>query len=304
MSHSVRTLVDSFLAWIETRNRPRTVAYYRSFLERFAAAVGDLPVAELRRHHLLSWGRTWHELQSVQRLFNWAHVEMELIDRNPFATIKRPRPGRRRRVLDRKEVIRILRGGERNFRGFLLAMIETIARPQEVRSFRWSQLRWDRGTLTHEQALREGEAHFELWEYKARDRRADPHEPRRVFISRRLGRFLCRLALRAPAGVDFIFLNSRGEPWTANAVRLRVRRLRSSCGLDADGRGEKVVAYSLRHTSATNASAAGVPDRVLAEMMGHTTTRTTARYQHIGVEHIRRALCSWTVTRRRKKPSA
>src|ERR1041385_5876091 len=83
MCQTVASLVEQFLAWIETRNRPRTVAYYRSFLSRFAAAVGDVPLADLRRHHLLTWGSSWHQLQSVQRLFNWAHVEMELVDRNP-----------------------------------------------------------------------------------------------------------------------------------------------------------------------------------------------------------------------------
>lgn len=290
MCLTLGNLKDQFLAWIEGRNRPRTVAYYRVFLERFAAHVGDVPIGDLRRHHLLSWGKTWHELQTVQRLFNWAHVEMELIDRNPFSKIRRPRPGRRRRVLHRAQVVHLLRAAEPGFRGFLRAMVESIARPQEVRALRWTNLRWDAARFSRAHALEEGEAWFELWDYKSRAQRADSDCPRRIFITRRLGRLLSRLARELASDDAPVFVNSVGRLWTANAVRLRVRRLRQVCGFTADERGERIVAYSIRHTSATEACMKGVPDRVLAELMGHTSTRTTARYQHLSADHLRAAL--------------
>ncbi|HLI95888.1 MAG TPA: tyrosine-type recombinase/integrase [Candidatus Baltobacteraceae bacterium] len=290
MTLSLRPLYAQFLAWIETHNRPRTVAYYRSFLDRFVDAVGDVPIVELRKHHLLSWGRTWHELQSVQRLFHWAHSEMELIDRNPFATVKRPRPGRRRRVLQRKEIAQLLRAAAPDFRAFLFAMRETIARPQEVRALRWELLRWDSATHTRDAALIAGDARFELHDYKARERRADPEAPRVILVTARLGRLLSRLAAHGQHPDGFIFRNSEKRPWSSNAVRLRVKRLRKRTHLERDARGERLVAYTLRHSSATSATINGVPDRVLAELMGHTSTRTTARYQHLSVAHLRAAL--------------
>lgn len=290
MCQTVRCLVDQFLAWMEGRNRPRTIDYYRAFLDRFAEAVAGVPIAELKKHHLLTWGKTWHELQAVQRLFNWACVDMELIDKNPFAKIKRPRPGRRRRVLERREMIAMLWEAKPEMRAFLLAMRETISRPQEIRALRWDNLRLDDESRSIEETLLAGDARFELWDYKARDRRADPDAPRVIFVSARLGRLLCRLRRRGVAGDGFVFRNAQNRPWTSNAVRLRVRRLCRRAKLAPDERGEDVVAYTFRHTSATHACVNGVPDRILAELMGHTNTRTTARYQHLSIDHLREAL--------------
>ncbi len=289
MCLTLRSLVERFLAWIDGRNRPGTVYYYRLHLTAFVAQVGDVQLADLRRHHLLDWGRTWHQVQAVQRLFNWAQIEMELTTHNPFRSVKRPRVGRRRRVLDRAGLVKLLRAASPDFRAYLLAMRETIARPQEVRLLRWSQLRWDGDDSTRLAALRAGEARFELTEYKAQERRADPDALRIILVSARLGRLLARHLGGGRRHDDFVFTNSAGLPWSANAVRLRVKRLRHRAQLDPDARGENVVAYTLRHTSATAACAAGVPDRLLAEMMGHTSTRTTSRYQHPSLEHVRAA---------------
>jgi integrase/recombinase XerD len=85
-----------------------------------------------------------------------------------------------------------------------------------------------------------------------------------------------------------LFLNSRGAPWTSSALRIAVRRACRRLGLD-ETHGEKIVAYTIRHTAATAATVAGVRDRHLADLMGHSTTRTTARYQHLDVEHLRKA---------------
>ena len=54
--------------------------------------------------------------------------------------------------------------------------------------------------------------------------------------------------------------------------------------------GENIVAYTLRHTAATRACTSGVPDRVLADLMGHTSTNTTRRYQHPQLEHLADAI--------------
>src|SRR5215207_6550386 len=63
--------IRKFLHWAERQLAPGTVADYCRHLQRFEKAVGDLPVAELRAHHLVSWGKTWHNIVAVQRCFNW-----------------------------------------------------------------------------------------------------------------------------------------------------------------------------------------------------------------------------------------
>jgi integrase len=132
---------------------------------------------------------------------------------------------------------------------------------------------------------------FVLKDFKAKKRRKDRAAVRLIPLDGRMLRLLNRLARRRPPSPeDFIFLNGDGRPRTSNAVRCRMRRLRAKLGMGPDENGEQVVAYTLRHTSATRASAQGVRDKVLAELMGHTSTATTQRYQHLQADHLAEAI--------------
>lgn len=76
---------------------------------------------------------------------------------------------------------------------------------------------------------------------------------------------------------DHVFLNSRGEPRTASALRQRIARLKRRLGLAAD-----VCAYLFRHAFGTNAVLNGVDVAAVAELMGHASTEvTTCVYIHL-----------------------
>lgn len=297
-------VVAKFLTWASTTLAPGTVAGYRRHLERFTEAVGDQVVDELRPHHLMTWGLTWHKLQAVQRCFAWACSSAELIARNPFTNVRRPPLGHRRRILHRAELVGLLRGAAADFRRYLLAARETIARPQELRAISWEHLRHDatRGDLVAE--LRAGRAVAVLEDFKGRKRRSDAHAVRLIPITPRLGRLVARLAQIAGNLTGPIFLTSAGKPWSKEAVRLRMKRLRKRLGMGKDHRGENVVVYTLRHTGGTDAAAAGVRDRVLAELMGHSSTRTTARYQHLETAHLVDAMAQLSAYRKKRRPGS
>jgi integrase len=70
-----------------------------------------------------------------------------------------------------------------------------------------------------------------------------------------------------------LFRNSRGEPWTRNAVRIRFRNLRKK---HPELKG--IVAYTYRGSFATDALEAGVPDATVAALLGHTNTATLHRF--------------------------
>ncbi len=76
-------------------------------------------------------------------------------------------------------------------------------------------------------------------------------------------------------------MSSRGLPWTVNALRCRMRSLRDVAGIGPDENGERIVMYTNRHTFGTGACAKGVADRRLADLMGHTDTKTTQKYIHL-----------------------
>lgn len=292
MACSLQQIAHDFFEVIQLTNAPGTVANYRRHINNWLKSVEGKSVEDLRAIDLLRWGKTWHQIQAVQRLFAWAVDDAELLQRHPFRRVKKPPLGERRRTLSRKQFLTIARGAGRCFRNFLLAMRESIARPQEIRALCWEHLHAQGEGQSLLNAAREGQACFVLAEYKARKRRKDPTRPRIILVSPRLGRLLTRLATQTEILQGPVFLNSKGQAWTANAVRLRMRTLRRQLQLPADARGENIVAYTVRHTQATAAAAAGVRDRILAELMGHTSTRTTARYQHLDIEHLRTAFQS------------
>lgn len=278
-------LADKFDDWLERevaadRARPRTLDYYREQIQKFLDAVGGKRAAACVRPHDVEMYKTnWQSVQAVQRLYNWG-VEMGLLKENPIRSVKKPDLGERQRVLTPQEESSLLEGTDKHFRPFLLCMLYTIARPQEVRSLQWKHLVLVPVPM------------FVLTDFKAKKRRKDRKTAvRRIMLDQTMVTLLERLAeQRKPSPEDFIFLNRHRKPWTANAVRCRMRRLREKLGLEADDHGEKVVAYTLRHTAATRACTSGVPDRVLADLMGHTSTSTTARYQHPQLNHLAEAI--------------
>lgn len=278
---TLASLQKHYLHWLETevaagRSRPRTLDYYRAELGSFVSEVGGRRKVET----LIAWDlesrkRGWHRVQAVQRLFNWG-VAVGILSSNPFAGVKRPRRGERTRVLDRLELIKLLRGARRPLRDVLQAQRYTLARPQEPRQLIWANFRPDLKA-------------FVLDDFKGKGMRADGARFRVLPIAPRLERLLLRLQRRSASPDAHVFLNTRGNPWKANALSLAVRRLCDRLGLNV-GQGERVVPYTLRHTAATLATANGVSDRLLAELLGHASTETTARYQHLSTEHLRRGV--------------
>jgi site-specific recombinase XerD len=69
-----------------------------------------------------------------------------------------------------------------------------------------------------------------------------------------------------------------------------MRRLRVKAGIGPDENGEMIVMYTNRHTFGTGASANGVVDRKLADLMGHTDTKTTQKYIHLANPELQNAV--------------
>ncbi|MFM7149012.1 MAG: tyrosine-type recombinase/integrase [Gemmataceae bacterium] len=284
-SISIGKLADEFGAWLlreidASRLQTKTLEYYQHQLQKFLDSVGgNRSATSIRPHELEMIKGGWHSVQAVQRLYNWG-VQMGLVPENPFRKIKKPDPGHRQRVLTDKEQQELLAAADEPFRQFLLAMLNTIARPQEIRALRWRDL------------VMEPQPMFVLHDFKARKRRKDRQTAvRRIFLNDFMLDMLQHMRQKQCPGIDdHVFLDKRGRAWTGNAIRCRMRRLRKKLGWTPDENGENVVAYSLRHTGATRASVLGVSDRSLSELMGHTTTSMTRRYQHPPLDHLGQAI--------------
>jgi len=280
VSVTVSAAVDQFLAYAAAVVAPATLAAYRVHLTRLSRQFSNLKLEELTPAALRKWSASWHRLQAARRLCRWATYEARLVSSDPAAGLSIGSVGRRRRTLTPAESARLIRGAQGAARRFAIALRETIARPHELRLVTWRQVFVAGLVAADDQEMLAGRAFFALDRFKGRDRRRDGLSVRVIPITPRLGRLLVRLRHRTPEGHGHVFVNTRRRPWTVNAVRCVFRRLRVRAGLVADHRGENVVAYTLRHTSATAAIVAGVPVAELAGAMGHADIRMTSRYLH------------------------
>lgn len=287
MPINVSQLESLYLQWLEKQverghRQQRTLEYYKDRLTPLLDQIGrDKDADDVKRLDAENIASSWHDVQSLQRLFNWG-VEMELIQRNPLEKLTTPPLGERERIPTRKELALLIRKSTRPLGWFLLTMWHTIARPHEVRTLRFDH--WN-----DEQRV------FQLHSFKGKSRRKDGVKKRVIPADSWMKRLIARRLKNADAS-GHIFLNTKGKPWTANALRIAVRKAAKRAGLDVEGQ-ERIVAYSMRHAGATRATAGGVRDRQLADIMGHASTRTTARYQHLAAEDLVRAIGQATARR-------
>ena len=145
----------------------------------------------------------------------------------------------------------------------------TLARPGEMRGLRWREVDLA-GRVVR------------LSRFKCMHKRRDGVRERVIPLVALVVRYLSWLKSRTrPDPDDFVYLNAWSRPWTMNMFRLAMHRACEEAGINDDPNGERIVAYSLRHTGATEATRQGIRDRTLADIMGHTSTNTTARYQHL-----------------------
>lgn len=110
-------------------------------------------------------------------------------------------------------------------------------------------------------------------------------KPRVIYLCPEMVELSRRLVTERPSGP--LFPNSRGVPYTKDAIGLRFKRLRKRLPHLAH-----FVCYSVRHSYASDALENGVGIAQVAELLGHTDTRMVSRhYGHLGqkVAHMKDA---------------
>jgi integrase len=271
---------DLFLDWSKKHNGGRTYEWYRSYLQSFCEAFGAVHAAELKPFHVTLWldahpGWTTSRrcaVTAVKRAFNWAAGE-GLLTSNPLQAVRKPPAVARQRTLTAEERNQILAAiKDRQFRDFVFALQETGCRPSEVA----------RVTAAHVD-LGAGVWLFPPEEHKTGKRTG---KPRVVYLTPAMVALTSRLVAEHPEGP--LFRGPRGgRPFSRNAIRCRFRNLRKKLP-----HRKGVVAYTYRHSYATDALERGVGLAEVAELLSHTGTEKLMRhYQHLGQRraHLRRA---------------
>lgn len=218
-SGSLLALIDTFLEWCHKHRAPDTYEWYRYRLERFAQRHHELKTADLRPFHVQEWldslqlsnGSKRNYCRAVKRCLRWA-TQQGYIDHNPIAHLPLPKAGKRETIIsdaEFEEILGLVR--DRSFRDLLIVTWETGCRPQE--------------------SLRVEARHIDLanqrWVFPETESKTDI--PRVVYLTDNALDITQRLMLLHPSGP--LFRNSRGEPWTTDAVNCAFVRIQIRMGL-------------------------------------------------------------------------
>lgn len=242
-------------------------------------AIGNLRLQEIGKPELnkikehmkgKSERNLGYTLQVVKQVFNFA-IENDFYDyANPTKKIKIPSGVRERKGYltreEEKELLPALAQRSQLMHDLALASLYTGMRFSELARLRWQDIDWERNQVTI---------------YKAKDpqqsakvRHASfPPTVRRMLEER-----------KGKSGSDLVFPGKSGN--VMNEVPDTFARVVEELGLNA-GRDEehKIVFYSLRHTFATRLLEKGVHQFTLAELMGHSSIKTTKKYSHADGEY-------------------
>jgi integrase len=173
-----------------------------------------------------------------------------------------------------------------HFRDLYEVLLTTGLRISEALGLQWSDIDLGAGTLrvTRQIAWDAGGA-WRLADTKSRSgRRTIPLAPAAVAaLQRERARQLpFRMKHRDlwPERWDFCFTNQIGRPYRAGSVESSFKAHVKAAGLPEPREGKPFTPHSLRHSCGTYLIAAGVSDRVVQAILGHSSATMTRHYTH------------------------
>jgi integrase len=224
----------------------------------------DWPLAQCTNDDLRRWiaanpqwrkGNTKHNnVAALIACFNW--YEEEHGPKNPYRRKGLPKwPKESRREAEASEYVKLV-GTCRTSREMRRALwclwnVQGI-RTCELRALLWSDFNWDGPCIVlnkHKTAAKTG-------------------KPRLIPLTPTQVRFFRLFYRQRPPWPDNVFLNTEGRPWTCKSFSLHLRRAAERLGLDENVE-DKISAYCLRHSFATQAEEAGCDQQQTANLMGH-----------------------------------
>jgi integrase len=219
-----------------------------------------------------------------------AAVDARLMTSNPAQGVSLPRREREpTRWLTREHVGALIEGTQEDRHGVLwLVLAYTGLRPGEALGLAWEHMDLEAGVLRVQRALgrttmKDDKQGWALAEPKTRrSRRAVPlPEPVvRALKAHRARQAAERLAAgetyRQYGEGGFVFARADGAPYRADAINDALRRTLKRLGLP------HAPLYGLRHTAASLRLHAGVPLKVVSDLLGHSSIVLTAdTYSHV-----------------------
>lgn len=316
LPHSDASLIEAFLRHLELERRlsPHTVDAYRrdvwalgAFLARLQGSLREATLSQLRRFLAQQATRGYarssvaRRVAAVRSFYRWATATGE-VERDPAATLGRPRPhSRLPAVLRPEEASRLVEAPSEAPSGAPTGDSSRDRAPHPVANHRSKSPSSDQARarqaairardramleLLYGSGLRVAEAcGLTIERVDLPRRRVIVHgkgsKERAVPLSEHAVDALSHYwtvarPVLAPAGAIALFVNRRGNPMGPRDVRAMVEQYRRSVLPD-----RRVSPHTLRHSFATHLLEGGADIRAVQELLGHASLATTQRYTHV-----------------------
>jgi integrase len=264
---TVGELIQAYLTQQESRVKAETLRWLKRWLVPFQARHGKRPADSIAPHELESFANRpeWkantriHAVRTVHGAFRWA-VRKRLLAADPLIGVEVP-PSESRgveHVISHEEHTMLVEHAWPEFRPFLQALWLTGARPGEVAGLTCEMLATGIGgivVLAHHKTKHKG-------------------KHRAIYLSDEAQSLFSLQAVRWQKGL--LFRNRYGRKWTADAIG---KAMRATC---ERAKLPPKHSYGYRHGYATQALANGIPDAVVAALLGHTGTQMLHKhYSHL-----------------------
>ena len=277
-------LAHKHLAWVQANRGAGTYTVRRYCVQAFLNFMGPAMVSQITRLRLAEfndWAREHHKraknggnhnLREVRTMLRWAE-EFDLCDLpvRRFPPMRNS-PARTLRFSD-EEIAKLLgRMPAGSFRDMIVFGLLTGLRPQELRGLAKGEVGQDG----------QGRCYVLIEQHKTSRTAKDP-QPRSVPLPQEAAAIVRRQVDSHPDAA-LVFLTEVGTPYSADVFRRKMERW---C------RRAKIPArppYALRHTFASLQADGDVNIVTLGQLMGHSSTRTTARYIRASAEHHKQAV--------------
>lgn len=197
------------------------------------------------------------EYSGIRQCLSWAWRN-KLIAEDPLVALEMPSMQSRVTLLTISDHRKLCRASDSVFKPLIRTAWLVGARPGELRYLKWEHVAEDFTRAV-------------LHEHKTAKKKL---KPRVIYFPARAKAILKRLRRDNPEA-EFVYLNSRGKPWTRNAIVQRMDQL-------AEDTGIKAVAYDYRHAWITRALESGVNIAVVAELAGTSAAMVSRVYSKLG----------------------
>lgn len=237
---------------------PKTVASYTASLRAFVARFGNCAAGEIdpKSVEMHASAQGWSDSHKANYLWT-AQAFVRWCGRKDFSLRRPAKDSRGASAVITEDTHRlILRETRGDFHELCRFWWAVGCRPMEGARITVDMVDWASGTVT-------------LKQHKTR------HKGKRRILYLTREAIAILQAQRERYGSGHLFRGIRGEPFTIRAIVGRMMGVAKKIG-------RPVSAYCYRHTFATRALSAGIPDTHVAALLGHTSTAMVHRhYSHV-----------------------